>query len=373
MDKDGKDFEDVENGEEEEGEESIMGFASALGESFDVEVDTEQLKEKELEKFKSDKDFDMDLPEWDDEELPDYESPNLKELTEIVNAVCNGESSDAELKKTIKKISSELAKTIQEFEQIRKGEPDSITAREQVIRIERAFNLHREAFEEMELYFEEQDQQHILDGLDMARRATNRLYKSFMLLQESADIAATKVCVQCGFRNSSNLNVCDQCGAQLPKRTDTPASQVEVTMGGAQAEQIYYTNPNFDRLYKEVMDVKAGKLPPDKLRKTIDWLNKNLETARKEYEQLDTSFFTEEEEKMLGDVFVYAKKSFEEYDRAFKELRKYFDDKVQEHLDEGLRIAFQATQIIAQVEQFSSDVEKTLRELEEKQKKEDKK
>ena len=370
MDKDGKEFvDDMENGEDEG---SIMGFASALGESFEVEVDTEQLKDKELEQFKSDSELDLDLPEWDDDDLPDYESPNLKELTEVGNAVCNGEATEADFKNIIKKISAELEKTIAEFEQIRKGEPDSITAREQVVRIERAFNLHRDAFEEMSLYFEDKDEQHILDGIDMARRATNRLYKSFMLLQESAEIATTKICVQCGFRNPSTLNICDQCGAQLPKGAGTPVSQVEVNEGVPEPQdQTYYTNPNFDRLYKEVTELKEGKIKPEKLKNTIDWLSRNLETARKEYEQLDTSFFTEQEEKMFGDVFVYAVKSFDEYERAFTELKKYFDDKNVEHLDAGLRVAFQATQIIAQVEQFSSDVEKTLKELEEKQKKDE--
>jgi hypothetical protein len=144
-----------------------------------------------------------------------------------------------------------------------------------------------------------------------------------------------------------------------------------MTVGADQ--QVYYTNPNFDRLYKEAMELKEGKFPPDKFKKTIEWLTKNLETARKEYEQLDTSFFTEEEEKMFGDVFVFAKRAFDEYDKAFTELKKYFDDKNVSHLDEGLKLAFQATQIIAQVEAFSSDVEKTLKELEAKQKEQPKK
>lgn len=371
MANEGKDFDDMDYEDEEEGEEDepIMGFASALGETFEVEVDTDQIKDKELEQMKTDKDLDGDLPDWNDDELPDYESPNLKELTDAGHGVCDGEVSDEDFKKVIKKISAELDKTISEFEQIRKGEPDSITAREQVIRIERAFSLHKDAFKEINLYFGDGDDQHILDGLEIARKATNRLYKSFMLLQESAEIAATRVCVQCGFRCPGTVNVCEQCGAQLPRVGTTQASQYEMTMGGdPQQEPVYYTNPNFDRLYKEVTELKAGKLGSDKLKKTLDWLSKNLETARKEYEQLDTSFFTEEEEKMFGDVFVYAKKSFDEYDRAFTEMKKYFKDDDQVHLDEGLKIAFQATQIIAQVEQFSSEVEKTLKELEQKQK-----
>ncbi|HPZ08480.1 MAG TPA: hypothetical protein PL110_10230 [Candidatus Eremiobacteraeota bacterium] len=366
-------FDDKEYGDEEEKEEdeeeSIMDFASAFGETFEVEVDTEKIKDKEVEQFKSDTEFDMDLPEWDDSELQEYQSPHLKELISAGKGVCDGKVSDADLKKTIQKIAVELEKTVKEFEQIRKGEPDSITAREQVIRIERAFNLHRDAFKEMNLYFEDDNTKHIMDGLEMAQKATNRLYKSFLLLQESAIMASTKVCLQCGHRNPATLNLCEVCNAQLPKGAATPTSQIEVTVGAEQ--QVYYTNPNFDRLYKEGMELKEGKFPPDKFKKTIDWLSKNLETARKEYEQLDTSFFTEEEQKMFGDVFIYAKKAFDEYEIAFNELKKYFDDKDVKHIDEGLRIAFQATQIIAQVEAFSADVEKTLRELESKQKKQE--
>jgi uncharacterized protein YicC (UPF0701 family) len=365
-----KDFNE-DDMEQEGNEDSIMGFASAFGESFDVEVDTEKLKDKEVEQLKSEKELASDLPDWDDDELQQYQSPHLKELTTVGKGVCDGKVSEAELKKTIQKITAELEKTIKEFEQIRKAEPDSLTAREQVIRIERAFNLHRDALKEMNFYFDDKKTKHILDGLTMAQKATNRLYKSFLLLQESSEIVATKVCLQCGHRNPATLNMCEVCNAQLPKGSGGPASQIEMTVGADQ--QVYYTNPNFDRLYKEAMELKEGKFPPDKFKKTIEWLTKNLETARKEYEQLDTSFFTEEEEKMFGDVFVFAKRAFDEYDKAFTELKKYFDDNNVSHLDEGLKLAFQATQIIAQVEAFSADVEKTLKELEAKQKEQPKK
>jgi ribosomal protein L40E len=359
---------ELDNNSENE-EQSIMGFASALGATFDVEVDTEKIKNKEFEKLKSESDFAYDLPDWDDNELEEYQSPNLKELIAAGEDFSQGIIDEGELKKTIQKISNELNKTVKEFEEIRKGEPDSITAREQVVRIEKAFSMYKEAFNEMNLFFKDKNKEHIDKGIQIAKKATNRLYKSFMLLQESSDVTTTKVCVQCSTRNPSTRNVCEKCGAQLPKVDSTPGSQVEVTIGGDPSQQVYYTNPNFDRLYREATELKKGNFSAKDFKKTIDWLCNNLLTAKREYEKLDTSFMSEEERKMFGDVFVYTKKAFEEYDKAFVELRKYFDDNDSSHLDNGLRIAFEATQVIAQVEQFSKQVEKTLKELESKQKK----
>jgi len=351
--------------ENERNEHPLEDFASAMESAFDVEVSKEIIEETKVEELFDEEKLAEVLPDWKDEELEEYQSPNLKKLLDAGKGVCEGVVSDAELKKVVAEVKAELEKTIEEFSNIKKStKPDSLTAREQVIRIERAFALHRDALEEINRYFKDGDTGHILNGLDMAQRATNRLYKSFLLLQQAAEVATTRMCIKCGHRNPLGANVCENCGAQLPKMEEKPVSAVELMVGAE--EQKYYTSPHLDRLIKEVDMLKKGEISPEKFSATIDFMLNNLSVVKKEYRSLDTSFFTEEEKKMFGDLFTSSEKAIEAYEGALQEMKRYFSDSNIAHLDNGLRLAFEATQVIARVHEFAKEVEKNLSELEKK-------
>jgi hypothetical protein len=322
----------------EKDKDSVENFASAMGAAFDVEVSRETVEEVKLEEMAEEK-LENILPDWKDEELEDYESPYLKRLLATGKGVCKGTVPDIDLQKLLQDIRKELDKAIKGFAEVKEaGRMKSFNEQELMVRIDRAFDLHIEALNEINKYFKDKNNEHILDGIELVQSAINRLYKSFVLLNQTKwgdnSMAAPKKETWAG-------------ASKFTKSMDMEESNVDIVIGETKK---YYTNPNFDKVRQELDLLKAGKISEEKFASTIDWMIDNIATSRKDSKAIDKSSFSGEEAKILEDVLAATLEALDAYEQGLEEMKKYFADKVTIHLDKGLRMAFDATQVIAQIQ-----------------------
>jgi len=318
-------------------ENRVEDFASAMGAAFDVEVSRETVEEEKVEELAEEK-LENILPDWKDEELDDYESPSLKKLLDAGKGVCKGTVPARELQTVLQDVRKELDKAIKGFAEVKEaGKMTSFTEQELMVRIDRAFDLHKEALNEINKYFTDKNNDHILDGLDLARSAVNRLYKSFVLLNQTKWGDNTLGARQ-GWAGAS----------KLAKSIEMEESNVDIVIGGENKK--YYTNPNFERVRQELDMLKAGKLSEEKFAATIDWMIDNIASARKDSKAIDKSSLTGDNAKIIEEVLKATLEALDTYEKGLEEMKKYFTDKISVHLDKGFRMAFEATQVISQIQ-----------------------
>ncbi len=328
-------------------ENRVEDFASAMGAAFDVEVSRETVEEEKIEELAEEK-LENILPDWEDEELEDYESPSLKKLLDSGKGVCKGTVSARDFQSVLQEVKTELDKAIKGFAEVKEaGKMTSFTEQELMVRIDRAFDLHKEALNEIDKYFADKNNEHILDGLDLARSAVNRLYKSFVLLNQTK-WGDNSLGARQGWAGSS----------KLAKSIEMEESNVDIVIG---ENKKYYTNPNFERVRQELDMLKAGKLSEEKFAATIDWMIDNIASARKDSKAIDKSSLTGDNAKIIEEVLKATLEALDTYEKGLEEMKKYFTDKVSVHLDKGFRMAFEATQVISQI-QLASEPAKEKKE-----------
>ncbi|MEQ8170970.1 MAG: hypothetical protein ABRQ38_18920 [Candidatus Eremiobacterota bacterium] len=329
-------------------ENRVEDFASAMGAAFDVEISRETVEEEKVEELAEEK-LENILPDWQDEELEDYESPSLKKLLAAGKGVCRGSVSSRELQTVLQDVRKELDKAIKGFAEVKEaGKMKSFTEQELMVRIDRAFDLHKEALDEINKYFTDKNNDHIMDGLDLARSAVNRLYKSFVLFNQTK-WGDNSLGARQGWAGAS----------RLAKSIEMEESNVDIVIGGENKK--YYTNPNFERLRQELEMLKGGKISEEKFAATIDWMLDNIASARKDSKAIDKSSLTGDNAKIIEEVLAATLEALDTYEKGLEEMKKYFTDKVSVHLDKGFRMAFEATQVISQI-QLASEPAKEKKE-----------
>ncbi|HPZ06891.1 MAG TPA: hypothetical protein PL110_02150 [Candidatus Eremiobacteraeota bacterium] len=327
--------------EDKKDKEKLEGFLFAMEEAFDGDVSLEAIEQSEEEFEELVEEPEEVFVDWQDEELDEYISSLLKKLLDAGNELCKGKITGTEFKKVLDEMESELNETINTFEEIKEtSEVETFTGREQLVRIEWAFDLHREGLEEINKYFEDKNNDHILDGLDMVQSATNRLHKSFTLLKKLKETKKR--------RKASWPDV-----ARISKIKEE--STVDIVIG---ENKKYYTCPNLERLKKESDMLKENKITKEKFSATLNWMEDNIKTARRDYKKIDKSLFNHEELQLLEEVFLSTEEVFDTYEEALEEMKKYFNDNKAKHLDNGLYMAFEATQIMASIQKISEELEK---------------
>jgi len=322
--------------------EDLDDIFSAIGNAFDIEIPEDKIYEEEPEELFDEEDFDETIPDWEDEELEDYETLELRELIEIGKGVCRGTVADEELVEVLEYLREKLYEEMSSFNEIKEiYKNDSFVIRELLVRIDRAFKLYSEALDELDTYFTDGDVDHILEGMDIASSAINRLYTSLLLLQEEE---AEDEDEDEDFFEEEIKKMDMAWKSKISGSIPDDSNYYEIS----DEEEEYYTNPNFERLKSEVELLKEGKISEERFSSTLKWMTSNLASGKKDFEDLE--FSSSEEEKYLETVITNGLDAFRIYEHGLREMGKFFSDKDPVHLDDGLDMAFEATQIIAQLE-----------------------
>jgi hypothetical protein len=336
----------------EDTEEKVENFAFAIEKAFDVEIseDTEAYAEELFDE----EDFEESLSDWEEEELEDYETFELRELMEVGKGVCRGTLPDEELEELLDYLKEKLQENLDSFIEIKEiYKRDSFIVREILVRIERAFNLYEDGIDEIDKYFLDGDSDNILEGLDIARAAVNRLHKSFLLLNDEY------------FNDEENDGEEDFLDEEIKKmdmawkeKVTSMMSEDEEYLDISDEEEEYYTNPNFERLELEVEMFKEGKINEERFSSFLTWMDGNLESGKKDFKDLSSPSC--EEGHSLERVIIAALDAFRMYEKGLMEMKKFFSDKNFLHIDNGLEMAFEATQIIAQLQLSFEDPEEII-------------
>ncbi len=322
--------------------EDIDDIFSAIGNAFDIEIPEDKIYEEEPEELFDEEDFDETIPDWEDEELEDYETLELRELMEIGKGVCRGTVADEELGEVIEYLREKLHEEMSSFNEIKEiYKNDSFVIRELLVRIDRAFKLYNESLDEIDTYFTDGDSDHILEGMDLASSAINRLYTSMLLLQEEESEDEDE---EEDFFEEEIKKMDTAWKTKISGSIPDDSNYYDIS----DEEEEYYTNPNFERLKSEVELLKEGKISEERFLSTLKWMTSNLVSGRKDFEDIESPSTVED--KYLETVITNALDAFRIYEHGLKKMEKFFLDKDPVHLDDGLDMAFEATQIIAQLE-----------------------
>ncbi len=323
-------------------EDELDDIFSAIGDAFDIDIPDDKTYEEEPEELFDEEDFDETIPDWEDEELEDYETPELRELMDTGKGVCRGTVADEELGEVLEYLREKLHEEVSSFNEIKEiYKNDSFVIRELLVRIDRAFKLYNESIDEIERYFTDGDIDHILEGMDLASSAINRLYTSLIVLQEE--------------ENEEEYEDEDFFEEEIKKMDMAWKTKISGSIPDdgnyyeiSDEEEEYYTNPNFERLKSEVELLKEGKISEERFSSTLKWMTSNLVSGRKDFEDIESP--SSAEDKYLETVITNGLDAFRIYEAGLRKMEKFFLDKDPVHLDDGLDMAFEATQIIAQLE-----------------------
>lgn len=332
----------------EQDKKKLEGLLSAMRSASDINISEEILEEDEEEGPPEDNPEES-LPDWEEDELEDFETPEIRELIEIGKGLCKGTVSEEELEELLDYLNEELTKYLTEFYKIKKSyTSDSFMIKELIIRIERAFKMYREGLEEIDSFFEDEDIDHIMDGLITVQSSINRLYKAFHIIEEREEF-------------SQEDDGEEDILWKAPSLSRVPVDSESIyDMVIDDEEDEYYTNPNFEKLKEAVEKFGEDRITGEEFLSVLDWMEKNITEGREDIEEIDISDIKAGEDELIPYMVKNSLEAFDLYEKGLEEIRRFLMDRNPLHLDNGLGMAFEAVQELGRIEESFEDPEEII-------------
>jgi ribosomal protein L40E len=207
-------------------------------------------------------------------------SPYIEELKELAGRAVNG---TVVLEYFARKVEAFAQSHNEIKEEFRRGK-SAPGAPGEVKEVYEILAAQGKGIDEMLRFFEDNDRQHLFEGLAMLEKPLPRLLEIQKAAQETIQEKVLKergkkpICIKCSMENNVGAKICKKCGALLP---------LIVQEGGA-AEASDYDEPsplNIARIEDAVARFEKGNLKAGELKSEIkSYLNK-LEGVRSDFER----------------------------------------------------------------------------------------
>ena len=212
-------------------EEGLARFKEALdelnfyledGNLQHIEIGIDLLIEETNSLFAS-----ADILKKDEEKIQIFsDSPMISELIRIGKGVAEGLYDPGNLKKRLAFCKTFHQSAYENIKEVMDDAYDTREAEEEAPLIMEALDLMEDGFDEIEMYFEDNDPEHILEGTELVRQAAEELSSSYNILVsavEEADkeaeqdtVPKEKICFKCGLKAQPDIKICPKCHIPIP-------------------------------------------------------------------------------------------------------------------------------------------------------------
>jgi hypothetical protein len=198
---------------------------------------------------------------------PPSRSPFLSDLIIAYRKMKEGKGTPEQLKSEITSLSQRLQTALMAFNGLSSSPHADPEVKKIADQARDAFMEHQEAFAEMERFFADGDEEHLLGGIKTAEECTERLFEAYEQFGALQEEASKKTCLQCGKKNPSDVKYCQKCGMEFPlinpaMRPGTTAA--EASKAGKDLLTGEVSIPTtFMGIYESIEKIKKGQITGD--------------------------------------------------------------------------------------------------------------
>lgn len=275
-----------------------------------------------------------------------------------------------------------------QFDLAVEGKTNSLVILEELPKTREIIDQHDEMMERFEEVFEDFSEEAMRPLLEDFIDVIDRLEASSQVFMEAAEREGKLVCVQCGHANPPTNRTCESCAGKLPQMVDpTMFSQstfeLEERSGLEEAaEDDYHMGINTYRLFEAAYNFYEGHIDEDAFRNEIEKSRRTVEASEDGVAALTAREITDKQEEMMTpeqlqtfrdsqEMFLETKhlleEGMDEWLEGLEHFEEYIESRHRPTLEHGIQLIFVASQKIDKVHKLGEIAEKTLAEIEEKE------
>ena len=279
-----------------------------------------------------------------------------------------------------------------QFDLAVEGKTNSLVILEELPKTREIIDQHDEMMDRFDEVLEDFSEETVRSILEDFADVVDRLEASSQVFIEAAEREGKLVCVQCGHANPPTNRTCESCAGMLPQMVDpTMFSQstfeLEERSGlEGEEEDDYHMGINTYRLFESAYNFYEGQIDEESFRKEIDKSRRTVESSEDGVAALTAREITEKQEEMMTpeqlqtfrdsqEMFMETKHLLEEGMDEWLEGLEYFEQYIESRhrptLETGIQLIFVASQKIHKVHKLGEMAEKTLAEIEDKEREEE--
>ena len=279
-----------------------------------------------------------------------------------------------------------------QFDLAVEGKTNSLVILEELPKTREIIDQHDEMMDRFEEVLEDFSEETVRPILEDFADVVDRLEASSQVFMEAAEREGKLVCIQCGHANPPTNRTCESCASMLPQMVDpTMFSQstfeLEERSGlEGEEEDDYRMGINTYRLFESAYNFYEGHIDEEAFRNEIEKSRRTVEASEDGVAALTAREITEKQEEMMTpeqlqtfrdsqEMFLETKHLLEEGMDEWLEGLEYFEQYIESRhrptLETGIQLIFVASQKIHKVHKLGEMAEKTLAEIEDKEREEE--
>ncbi len=299
------------------------------------------------------------------------ESPFVNWVIHAAEGVKAGLYPSQVLKEALDFLESNVREARRQFESSAQVPVSSALLQDEIPRTLEAFDLHDEAIAQMRATLPGPTPEQLDAGIAALSHAVSSLKGSADVYQNVADREGKVLCPRCGEPNLPDLRVCTKCSGPLPRVADPQfnqgaASTFEVRETDEprpeQAPDMVMTN-HLKRLFDACEAIEQKQITAEEFLEVIDWAEGLLEQGESQLESMPRpgipTGLSEEEEQSLHEQLGLVDETVELLEQGIQEfrsgldvMRTYVDKRQRDTLVTGIRVVWEGSQKIYQVQRM---------------------
>lgn len=299
------------------------------------------------------------------------ESPFVNWVIHAAEGVKAGLYPSQVLKEALDFLESNVREARRQFESSAQVPVSSALLQDEIPRTLEAFDLHDEAIAQMRATLPGPTPEQLDAGIAALSHAVSSLKGSADVYQNVADREGKVLCPRCGEPNLPDLRVCTKCSGPLPRVADPQfnqgaASTFEVRETDEprpeQAPDMVMTN-HLKRLFDACEAIEQKQITAEEFLEVIDWAEGLLEQGESQLESMPRpgipTGLSEEEEQSLQEQIGLVDETVELLEQGIQEfrsgldvMRTYVDKRQRDTLVTGIRVVWEGSQKIYQVQRM---------------------
>jgi len=324
-----------------------------------------------------------DVLKKDEEKIQIFsDSPMISELIRIGRGVADGIYSQENLKQRLNFCKTFHQSARENIQEVMDEAYDTKEAEEEAPLIMEALDLMEDGFEEIEMYFEDNDAEHIFEGTELVRQAAEELSSSYNILVsavEEADkeaekdtVPKEKICFKCGLKAQPDIKICPKCHIPIPDIKpieEKPAEEptVRIDVGEAKDMVTPMMTPNVKKIYDSAVAFMQKRISEEEFISTLDWLDGLLRQSEETLKKEKLPDLTDERERQIMEqtrqIFEIGIKESKE---GTAEMRLYLKDEDATHLQNGILQAIRGGEKLYQVQMLAKRIQQQAKDMKEK-------
>ena len=310
------------------------------------------------DEVRSSEDEEVFLPKPD--ENGNFETPALKILRELWDGYFKGTVEVETLQENIEGVYNAVE---EQQEMMEDGVDEFDDSPEDPINqdVFEAFEMHKEALDMMQKYFESNDKTVVDNSLKILQDATNLLMSAFLKFIEKAKVELRILCPSCGAENLKGNEKCVKCAFKLPLFIPENIEEPDlIAAEGDEAEVV--TTDNYDQIADAVEDWKARDIDDAQLLAELNDVEAKFLAHQKEVlrEKSNLKGFKDKEKEVWVKLNSMTEKALEDSLAAIANMKEYFNSKNPANIDRGFESLWDATQEMIKSFYASEEVKKAL-------------